>query len=91
MHSEEMVTSPPLNLANKERLFQSLLSVVVVYVSVLSVCIFVALCVWMSAAGANKVEGTMSWCLGTNEILASKHDIAKGQTRALWDRHLDSS
>ena len=82
-----MVTSPLLNLANKERLFQSLLSVVVVYVSVLSVCIFVALCV----AGANKVEGTMSWCLGTNEILASKHDIAKGQTRALWDRHLDSS
>ena len=29
-----------------------------------------------SVAGANKVEGTMSWCLGTNEILASKHDIA---------------
>ena len=27
-------------------------------------------------AGANKVEGTMSWLLGTNEILASKHDIA---------------
>ena len=27
-------------------------------------------------AGANKVEGTMIWLLGTNEILASKHDIA---------------
>ena len=27
-------------------------------------------------AGANKVEGTMSLCSGTNEILASKHDIA---------------
>ena len=41
---------------------------------------------------ANKIEGTMSWCLGTNEILASiKHGIAKGRTRALWDRHLDSS
>ena len=26
-------------------------------------------------AGANKVEGTMSWLLGTNEILAYKHDI----------------
>ena len=43
--------------------------------------------VW-AYAGANKVEGTMqlimSWCVQTNEILASK-------TRALWDRHLDSS
>ena len=29
--------------------------------------------------------------LGTNEILVSKHDIAKGQNRAFWDRHLDSS
>ena len=29
--------------------------------------------------------------LGTNEILASKYDIAKGQTRALLDRHLRSS
>ena len=46
------------------------------YVSGLGVCIFVALYVGMFVAGANKVEGTMSWCLGTNEILASKHDIA---------------
>ena len=30
--------------------------------------------------------GTMSWCLGTNETLASKHDIAKGQTKALSRR-----
>ena len=30
--------------------------------------------------------GTMSWCLGTNETLASKHDIAKGQTKALSQR-----
>ena len=30
----------------------------------------------MCVAGANKVEGTISWCLGINEILASKHDIA---------------
>ena len=30
-----------------------------------------ALCVWNSVAGANKVEGTMSRCVGTNEILAS--------------------
>ena len=44
----------------------------------------------MFVARANKVEGTMSWCLGTNEILAS-YDFAKGRTRALWDRHLDSS
>ena len=43
-------------------------------------------------ARVGKVEGTMSWCLGTNEILASiKHRIAKGRTRALWDRHLNSS
>ena len=30
----------------------------------------------MCVAGANKVEGTISWLLGTNEILASTHDIA---------------
>ena len=30
-------------------------------------CGFVALYVWMFVARANKVEGTMSWCLGTNE------------------------
>ena len=54
-------------------------------------CGFVALSVGMSVAWANKVKGTISWCLGTNEILASNHDIAKGQTRTLWDRHLDSS
>ena len=41
------------------------------YVSGVSVCIFVALYVGMFVARANKVEGTMSWCLGTNEILAS--------------------
>ena len=41
------------------------------YVSGVSVCIFVALYVQMFVARANKVEGTMSWCLGTNEILAS--------------------
>ena len=61
------------------------------YVSCLSVCIFMALCVGISVAGANKVEGTMNWCLGTNEILASKHDLAKGQTRELWDHHFDPS
>ena len=41
------------------------------YVSGVSVCIFVALYVRMFVARANKVEGTISWCLGTNEILAS--------------------
>ena len=61
------------------------------YVNGLSVCILVALYVRMSVVGANKVEGTMSWCVGTNEILASKHDICLSQTRALWDRHFDSS
>ena len=30
----------------------------------------------MCFAGANKVESTMSWWLGTNEISQSKHDIA---------------
>ena len=39
-------------------------------------CDFVALFVRMCVAGANKVEGSMSWCARTNEILASKHDIA---------------
>ena len=33
----------------------------------------------MSVAGANKVKGTKSWCLGTTDILPSKHDIALGQ------------
>ena len=41
------------------------------YVSGVSVCIFLALYVGMFVARANKVEGTMIWCLGTNEILAS--------------------
>ena len=44
------------------------------YVS-LWLCGFVCLAV-RCVAGANKVEGTMSLCSGTNEILASKHDIA---------------
>ena len=43
----------------------------------------------MSVAGANKVEGTMSWCVGTNEILASNMTALKSQARALWERHLD--
>ena len=30
-------------------------------------CGFVALYVWMFVARASNVEGTMSWCLGTNE------------------------
>ena len=41
------------------------------YVSGVNVCIFVALYVRIFIAGANKVEGTKSWCLETNEILAS--------------------
>ena len=56
-----------------------------------SVCIFVAVCVMMSVAGANKAESTMILMLGTNEILRLNHDIAKSQTRALWDCHLGSS
>ena len=35
-----------------------------------------ALSVRMCIAGANEVEGTKGVCLRTNEILASKHDIA---------------
>ena len=46
------------------------MSVVWAYVS-LWLCIFVSLYVQMFVARANKVKGTMSWCLGTNEILAS--------------------
>ena len=34
-------------------------------------CGFVTLYVRIFVARANKVEGTISWCLGTNEILAS--------------------
>ena len=59
------------------------MSVVWAYVSLqlrifvnLYVCISVCLDVWMFVARANKVKGT---------------DIAKGRTRALWDRYLDSS
>ena len=36
-------------------------------------CCFVALYVQMFVAGANKVERSMSWCVGTNEILASNY------------------
>ena len=61
------------------------------YISGLSVCIF-ALYFRMFAARANNVGSTMSWCLATNEIVASiKHGVAPGRTRALSDRHLDSS
>ena len=42
-----------------------------------------ALCARMSVAGTSKVEGIISGCLGTNEILASKHDFAYAQTTAL--------
>ena len=49
----------------------SLLSLLLSYFEK-KVCIFVALSVRMFVAGANKVEGTIGWCLGTNEILASK-------------------
>ena len=40
------------------------------YVSGLTLCICVAVALYgrMFVAGANKVEGTMSWCVGTNEI-----------------------
>ena len=34
-------------------------------------CAFAALCVRISVAGANKVEGTMSLCVGTNDIFSS--------------------
>ena len=39
-------------------------------------CGFASLFVRMFVARANKVEGTLSSFVGTNEILASKHDIA---------------
>ena len=52
---------------NKEQNFLLILN----HLSGVSVCIFVALYLGMFVARANKVEGTMSCCLGTNEILAS--------------------
>ena len=63
------------------------------YVSSLSVCIFVAWCVQISVAGANKVEGTMSWCVRKQWDFGIWHYIhsAWGQTRAVWDRHVDCS
>ena len=42
------------------------MSVVWAYVS-LWLCGFVALCVRISVAGANKVEGTMGWCVETGQ------------------------
>ena len=58
----------------------------------LYLCNFVSLYVRMFVARANKVEGTLNWCLGTNEIVELfKHGVAEGRTRALWDRLLDSS
>ena len=47
-------------------------------------------------AGDLEIFGHYGWryyelMRGTNEILASNYDIAKGQTRALWDPHLGSS
>ena len=38
-------------------------------------CGFVAVSVRICVAGANKVEGTISCCLGTNKNLASKLDF----------------
>ena len=68
------------------------------YVSRLSLCIFVALCVRISVAEANKVEGTMSWCVETNEILPANMTFTllkvnkEGKKGSwLWDHHLDSS
>ena len=46
------------------------------YVSGVSVCIFVVLSVAICVTEANNIAGTISWCLRTNEILPSKHDIA---------------
>ena len=42
-----------------------------IFVTLYPLCGFVSLYVGMFVARANKVEGTMSSCLGTNEILAS--------------------
>ena len=42
------------------------------------------LCGYVSSGvcwGASKVEGTMNWCLGNNEILASKHDTTSSPGR----------
>ena len=50
--------------------FSQHMSVAWAYVS-LWLCIFVSLHVRMFVPRANKVEDTMSWCLGTIEILAS--------------------
>ena len=47
------------------------MSMVWAYLIILFNSIFVALCVQISVVGANKVEGAMSWCIRTNEILAS--------------------
>ena len=69
-----------LNIIIKTRL-SKVIAYIDIYIFLLYPRGFVALCVQMSVAWANKVKGTMSLLLGTNEILASKHDIPKGQTR----------
>ena len=47
---------------------------------------------WLFMFGPIRLKVLWVGRLGTNEILASiKHGIVKGQTRALWDSHNDSS
>ena len=44
-------------------------------------CGFVALYVRMSVVGANKVESTLSWCVGINEILVSNMTFTRLQVK----------
>ena len=73
----------------KERAFQWKCSFIFQWSERLYLCGFVCLYVFC------RMMGQWGWRYyelmpGTNEILASKHDIVTGQTRALWDRHLCS-
>ena len=49
--------------------------------------------IWFELARVRVIGSRLYYelMLGTNEILASKRDIAKGQTRTLCDRHIGSS
>ena len=65
------------------------------YVSGVSVCIFVALYLCMFGCLLQEPVRLKVLWVDAQEPMRSwhlfKHGVAKGRTRALWDRHLDSS
>ena len=62
----------------------------IAHISVVWACVFLSflLVCFLQGDGPIRLE-VLRGCLGNNKLLASKNDIAKGQTRAPWDHHLD--